>query len=316
MASVFISYSHRDEELRRELETHLAPLRREGIIDVWHDRRIGPGEEIHQQISTHLEAADIVLLLISSDFIASDYCHEIELNRAIERHNDGSARVIPVILRPCDWHSAPFGNLNAAPTDGKPVVKHATLDDGFLEVAQAVRKAASTERGELAANTVIDRGAVRASGLPDSSVRSSNLRIKRQFTDQDRHQFLNQTFEYISRYFENSLDELRIRNPGVEVSFFRIDSKKIEAMVFIGGQERTWCQVSLGGTWSTNEIFYSSVRIGNGYNESMSIDDDGYKQFVKPMGMPMFGEHRDKKLTQEGAAEYLWSLFIQPLRRP
>ena len=293
----------------------MALLSRQGIIDVWHDRRIGPGDELHRQINSHLVTADIILLLISADFLASDYCHDVEMKRAIERHDNG-ALVIPVILRPCDWHSAPFGSLRAVPKDGKPVVKHGTLDDGFLEVAQAVRQAASAERGGFASNEVIVRGRVRASRLPESSVRSSNLRIKRQFTDQDRHQFLNQTFEYISRYFENSLDELRIRNPGVEVSFFRMDSKKIEAMVFIGGQERTWCQVSLGGTWSTNEIFYSSVRIGNGYNESMSIDDDGYKQFVKPMGMPMFGEHRDKKLTQEGAAEYLWSLFIQPLRQP
>ena len=293
----------------------MALLSRQGIIDVWHDRRIGPGDELHRQINSHLVTADIILLLISADFLASDYCHDVEMKRAIERHDNG-ARVIPVILRPCDWHSAPFGSLRAVPKDGKPVVKHGTLDDGFLEVAQAVRQTASAERGGFASNEVIVRGRVRASRLPESSVRSSNLRIKRQFTDQDRHQFLNQTFEYISRYFENSLDELRIRNPGVEVSFFRMDSKKIEAMVFIGGQERTWCQVSLGGTWSTNEIFYSSVRIGNGYNESMSIDDDGYKQFVKPMGMPMFGEHRDKKLTQEGAAEYLWSLFIQPLRQP
>ena len=315
MVSVFVSYSHRDEDLRKELETHLALLSSQGIIDVWHDRRIGPGDELHRQINSHLVTADIILLLIIADFLASDYCHDVEMKRAIERHDNG-ARVIPVISRPCDWHLAPFGSLRAVPKDGKPVVKHATLDDGFLEVAQAVRQAASAERGGFASNEVIDRGRVRASRLPESSVRSSNLRIKRQFTDQDRHQFLNQTFEYISRYFENSLDELRIRNPGVEVSFFRIDSKKIEAMVFIGGQERTWCQVSLGGTWSTNEIFYSSVRIGNGYNESMSIDDDGYKQFVKPMGMPMFGEHRDKKFTQEGAAEYLWSLFIQPLRQP
>jgi hypothetical protein len=313
MVSVFLSYSHCDEDLRKELETHLALLRRQGIIDVWHDRRIGPGDELHGEISSHLETADIILLLISANFLASDYCHDVEMKRALDRHENG-ARVIPVILRPCDWHSASFGGLNAVPKDGKPVVKHATLDDGFLEVAQAVRQAASTEPGGLASNTVIRRDLVQGSQFSESSVRSSNLRIRRRFTDHDRHQFLNQTFEFIARYFENTLNEMRIRNAGVEANFLRVDSKKMEATVFIGGQEKAWCQVSLGGTWSTNQIFYSAVRIGNGYNESMSIGDDGYTQFVTPMGMPMFGELRDKKLTQEGAAEYLWSLFIERLR--
>ena len=136
MASVFMSYSHTDEELRKELEKHLAGLRRQGVISSWHDRRIGPGEEIHGEISAHLDAADIILLLVSADFLASDYCYDVEMTRAMERHKQGTARVIPVILRPCDWQEAPFGSLKACPTDGKPVVKHTSLDDGFLEVAQ------------------------------------------------------------------------------------------------------------------------------------------------------------------------------------
>ena len=119
MVSVFVSYSHRDEDLRKELETHLALLSRQGIIDVWHDRRIGPGDELHRQINSHLVTADIILLLISADFLASDYCHDVEMKRAIERHDNG-ARVIPVILRPCDWNSAPFGSLRAVPKDGSP----------------------------------------------------------------------------------------------------------------------------------------------------------------------------------------------------
>ena len=144
MASVFMSYSHTDEELRHELEKHLAGLRRQGVISTWHDRRIGPGEEIHGQISAQLDSAEIILFLVSADFLASDYCYDGEMLRAMERHDEGTARVIPVILRPCDWLGAPFDKLKAVPTDSKPVVKHATLDDGFVEVAQAVREAAES----------------------------------------------------------------------------------------------------------------------------------------------------------------------------
>jgi hypothetical protein len=118
MVRLFLSYSHRDENLRNELEKHLAVLRRQGVIDVWHDRRIGPGDMIDHEISAQLEAANFVLLLVSPDFLHSDYCYDVEMTRAMERHAAGAAQIIPIILRPCDWHDAPFGKLNATPADG------------------------------------------------------------------------------------------------------------------------------------------------------------------------------------------------------
>src|SRR5512147_326229 len=101
--SLFYSYSHKDEALRDELETHLSLLRRQGFLSGWHDRRIAAGTEWAGQIDHHLEAADVILLLVSSDFLASDYCWDVETRRAMDRHEAGTARVIPVILRPCDW---------------------------------------------------------------------------------------------------------------------------------------------------------------------------------------------------------------------
>ena len=313
MVSVFISYSHQDEELRQELDKHLTMLRRQGIVDIWHDRRIGPGEEIDAQIDRHLDSASIVLLLVSVDFLASAYCYDEEMLRAMERHSQGETRVIPVILRPCDWQSAPFGRLKAVPMDGKPVVQHATLDDAFLEVAQAVRAAATLEPRQTPGRRVVDPRNRDPSRLSYSTDRSSNMRIKRSFTDHERDVFLNGAFEYVSRYFENSLAELKSRNPGVEAKFSRIDAEKFEAIVYVGGKEKSRCRIWLGGTWSRNQIFYSTVQFGDGYNESMSIADDGYTLYVSPMGMPMFGQQSGQKLTHEGAAEYLWSLFIQRL---
>jgi hypothetical protein len=119
MAILFFSYSHRDEALRDQLETHLAMLKRQGFITTWHDRRITAGESFENTISVNLERADIVLLLVSPDFIASDYCYEKETMRTLERHREGTCTAIPVILRPCDWHDAPFGGLLASPKDGK-----------------------------------------------------------------------------------------------------------------------------------------------------------------------------------------------------
>jgi tetratricopeptide (TPR) repeat protein len=139
---VFFSYSHRDEELRDELSKHLALLKRQGIITAWHDRKIGAGKEWENEIDEHLNTADIILLLISSDFLASDYCYDVEVQAAMKRHNDGDARVIPVILRPVDLKGAPFGKLQALPRDARPVTDWPNRDQAFLNIAQGIRVAA------------------------------------------------------------------------------------------------------------------------------------------------------------------------------
>lgn len=120
MLRVFISYAHEDNPFRQKLETYLSPLRREGLVEIWSDRAIEPGQEWEQSIHDALEAAEIILLLISPDFLASEYIYDKELKRAMQRHEAGKARVIPVFLRPCDWKGAPFGKLQGVPDDAKP----------------------------------------------------------------------------------------------------------------------------------------------------------------------------------------------------
>ena len=314
MAHVFFSYSHADETLRNELEKHLTGLRRDGVITTWHDRRIGPGEDLHGQIDDHLDRADIVLLLVSADFLASDYCYDVEMMRAMQRHERGEARVIPVILRPCDWHSALFGGLNAVPPDGKPVTKHATLDDGFLKVAKAIRQVAGPAEPVAPASRAA-RPAAGHARPASPSPRSSNLRVRSEFTDRDRHAFLTESFEYIARYFENSLAELQARNDRVETDFRQIDANRFEARVFVGGEERALCGIWLGGTLGANGLYFSFNGAADGsYNEWMTVSDDGYSLCLEPIGMAHFGQHDGSALTMEGAAEYFWNLFVERLR--
>ncbi len=141
---VFISYSHDDEVLREELEKHLALLRREGRIHTWHDRKILAGEEWRGQIDKRLEAADVILLLVSASFIASDYCWDVETRRALERHAVGDAKVIPVIVRSCDWRAAPFAEHQSLPRDSKPVTTWSDRDQAWLDVTQGVREVIAT----------------------------------------------------------------------------------------------------------------------------------------------------------------------------
>lgn len=135
---VFYSYAHEDEMLRIELEKHLSMLKRKNIIDTWNDRKIVPGSEIEKEIDNFIDTADIILFLVSSDFLASDYCNEIEVARAMERHNNNEARVIPIILRDCRWEEAPFRKLLALPTDGQPVKSWGNQDEAFRVIVDGI----------------------------------------------------------------------------------------------------------------------------------------------------------------------------------
>jgi hypothetical protein len=137
---LFYSYAHEDEKLRIELEKHLSILRDNGIIKDWHDRKIGAGSEWNSQIDQYLNRAQIVLLLVSPDFVFSGYIKNFELNRAMERHDAGEARVIPVILRPVDWEGASFGKLKALPQDARPVTSWSNQDEAFQDIARGIRQ--------------------------------------------------------------------------------------------------------------------------------------------------------------------------------
>lgn len=136
---IFCSYAHKDETLREQLQAHLSSLKHEGKIKHWHDRLIQPGENWQGKIDEHLERAHIILLLISADFIKSDYCHEVEMQRAMQRYRAKEARVIPIILRPCDWENSPFGELQALPEGALPVIEWPTTDAAFTNVAKSIR---------------------------------------------------------------------------------------------------------------------------------------------------------------------------------
>jgi len=134
---LFVSYSHKDEPYLKEFETHVTPLRRKGEIASWHDRKILPSIPWAEQIDENLKKADIILLFVSPDYIASDSC-EAEMNHSLERHKAGEAHVIPVILRDCDWQSTPLGKLQALPKDGKPIKQWRDRDSAWKDVVRGI----------------------------------------------------------------------------------------------------------------------------------------------------------------------------------
>jgi len=318
LAGVFFSYSHADEALRDKLEKQLSMLKRQGVIETWHDRRIGAGEEIAHAIDEQINRDDIILLLVSADFLDSDYCYDIEMKRAMERHESGEAIVIPVILRACDWHHAPFGKLNAVPRDGRPITQCADIDEGFLQVAKAVREAAA-RLNKVGLSQATARGTSTNSQPGPSAAerpRSSNLRLAKSFTQRDKDNFQAEAFEFIARFFENSLAEIAERNAGIEGVFRRVDANRFFVTIYRDGKDIAKATIYMGGDSFGGGINYvdGHTTASNKINESLSIAVDDQTIYLKTMGMMQYGDQKEKKLSHEGAAELYWESLLRPLQ--
>jgi len=138
---VFCCYASKDAQLLAQLKAHLRSLQIERLIDIWDARDVSAGAKWEQEINQYLASAQIILLLISRHFINSNYCYNVQMKEAIRRHDRGEARVIPIILRPVDWKSTPFGHLRALPTEEKPVTSWSNRDAAFLDITQGIRQA-------------------------------------------------------------------------------------------------------------------------------------------------------------------------------
>ena len=143
---VVCSYSHKDEELRDQLGTHLKLLERQGVISLWHDRKIIAGENWKGVIDERFQKADLILLLVSADFIQSDYCYDIEMTTSLDRHAKGQTVVAPVIVRECQWRKAPFAMLQPLPKNEDAVTNWPNRDKAWTTVAQGIEELAEKIR--------------------------------------------------------------------------------------------------------------------------------------------------------------------------
>lgn len=330
MAKVFFSYSHADEAMRDRLEVHLSMLKRQGLIESWHDRRITAGSDVDESILQNLEEADVILLLVGADFIASEYCYSREMGRALQRHDEKLARVIPVILKPCDWHPAPFGKLLAAPRDGKPIVLWPNIDEAFTDVAKQIRSAVESLHSQktvaLPLQTSSGNGSffqspaapVFAASQSQPAGRSSNLRLNKEFTDFDRDQFVHNTFEFIARFFESSLEELGARNPDIKVRFQRIDAERFSSVIYREGKSIAQCSIRLDSMGSRSQhiaFSYDASPARGSSNEMLHFESDSQSMYLTSLGMQPRSDGRDVHLSENGAAELLWNLLMEPLQR-
>ena len=143
LIEIFFSYAHEDEALVDEVRRQLVVHERQGVIVKWHDRKIAAGDEWRSQIDDKIEQAHVILLFMSPHFLESRYCYEIEGQIALRRHSEGAARVIPVVLRACDWTASPFGKLQGLPRDNIPITQQPDRDQATLDVARGIMESIS-----------------------------------------------------------------------------------------------------------------------------------------------------------------------------
>ncbi|MGB6229127.1 MAG: toll/interleukin-1 receptor domain-containing protein [Litorimonas sp.] len=316
---VFMSYSHKDEALRDELETHLAMLKRQGLISVWHDRRILSGQDVGNEIDEAMLRARLILFLVSPDFLASDYCYDVEVESAIRRHNSGDAHVIPVILRPCEWQQVPlFKKLLGAPTDNRAVTKWPDRDEAFLDVTTRIRNVIKTLVGfkREASSSQTEKSDSKTSLHASARLpRSSNLSAKQSYSQRDKDSYLDDAYAYIRQFFEGSLEEFCARNTEFEYRLKDIDNQTFSAKLYQTGRSVSTCHIYMGGSFG-NGIAYSSGDnfSRNSMNEQLSVEADDQKLYLTVLGLSSFGHNRDSKLTHEGGAELFWSTFIRPVQ--
>ena len=291
------------------LLTHLRPLRREGCIEAWFDRKILAGGVIDAEIEHELEACELFLLLVSPDFLASDYCVEREMERALERHRAGEARVIPIIVEPCHWETSPLRELRALPRDGVPVSDWDNPNDAYVDIVREVRRILDIgEPAKVAAAQPVEPTVARTHGAT-----ARRIRVPRDFDAIDRTEFSENAFATIHNHFEasiteiNAIEELRGRIVTHSPTSFGctvVNSARTHGTAYITVHRRQ-------GDLGLADIFYSFTENAppNTANGGFFVEADEYELYLRPLWMDFTNE--EEQLTAQDASARLWEKFLE-----
>ncbi len=310
MAKIFISYSHRDEKALERLHTHLAMLRRENAITAWYDREILAGANIDNEIDNHLNNSDIFFALVSPDFLASNYCYEREMTKALERHAEGTLRIIPIILEPCDWTSSPLGKLKALPKDGKAISTWTNQNVAFLGIVEELRR---TFIQPAPSESVATQTASAISTSTKTPPRQ--YRIKRKFDAIDRDDFREKVFASVRDYFRRSIDELNEIGDLIRARFESMGENAFSCTVLNKGARDRESHITVHGdnvATFGGDISYSFSRraAANTANGFIRIEADDYELYPKLDNFSSMRTRNAEGRSMEQVAETLWSEFI------
>jgi hypothetical protein len=301
---LFISYSHADQDLLERLHKHLAQLQRDGSISEWYDREIHAGGNIHEEIDAALEQADTFLACASPDYIASNYCYERELERALERVSAGELTIIPVIFEPCEWLETPLANFKALPRDGKPVVEFTNQNLALLEVATELRRLANVPQKAAG-------GSPRSPSPTEQRPVESRYRVKKEFDELDKRDFIERCFSEIYRFFEASVHELE-GLPEIESRLSPLGDDSFSCTVINRGIRRGFetMHVRRGGTWGAIDYLFGEHNSRTTSNGGFGLEADDYQLHLRATGFGRMPSGRET-LTATEAAQELWDELLR-----
>lgn len=289
-------------------------MRREGLIDAWYDRDILAGDVIDDVIDRELENADLILLMVSPDFINSDYCVEREMQRAIERHEANEARVVPIIIEPCDWLSMPaLSQLRALPNDGTPISEWPNPNNAYLDIVRELRRIAAATSTVAEPAAAAEPATVAEPAAAAARPEARRYRVERDFNDIDRSEFRDAAFETIKTYFRQATEEMDGTN-GLRARFVDRGATSFGSTVVNGSRHYGTAHITFhrGDAGHMGDIYYADSENSpeNTANGTLNISSDEYELFLT-LPMTAFGyEGEPDRLTAEQAAEYLWGRFI------
>ena len=286
---------------------HLAQSMREGVFQGWYDREIDAGAAIDEEVSQELELADIYVALVSPDFINSNYCYNIELQRALERQKGGSMVVVPVIIEACDWQSTPLGKLKALPKDGKAIAEWTNENVAFLDVIKALRKLQNSVVSPF--ETKSERPLTQSIAKPQAGISPGKFRIKKKFGQIDKEAFKTDAFNAIKDYFKRSIEELN----GID----GIQAKYVDqGMTTFGCIVENQNYSSTKTIWITSSSAMGDISIRYGADPSSSssngmfvINHNEYELYFDSL---MFHFYEEKKhLDANAVAELIWNDLLK-----
>lgn len=300
----FISYSHLDEHALSRFSKHLSMLKRDGSISEWFDQKIAAGGVLDAEISVHLEECDLFMALVSADLLDSSYCYEREMQRALQRHDEGTLRVIPIIVQPCDWQSSPLGKLKALPKDGKAVSEWTNENNAWLDVVTQLRR------------VVNEPSAIREEQPAQSSTkttRPSKYRVKRDFDDVDKQEYCELAYTTMRDYFESASVEIRDVED-IRSRFAKLGDDGFTCTIINRAKDRISAHITVyakSGGSSFGDITYSfQERADRGTaNGWFQIEADEYELHLK--WNAMMRDDDKLKLKPQQAAEQLWEVFLE-----
>jgi hypothetical protein len=303
----FVSYSHQDEQYVKTLRKHLALIEREGLIDFWYDREILAGAVLDSDIEEQLETCDLFLAIISPDFISSNYCYEVETSRALARHLEGTMRLVPIIVEPCEWKRTPLKDLKGLPKDNKPVSDWKNPNTAFLDIATELRRILEAKRQTNPTTATLEIHAEK------SVVKTP--RVKRTFDAIDRADFNSNSFIEIREYFIQSAEELN-KIDGIKCRIEKYSETSFGGRVINNQYQHGDSGITVhmsNGSRGFGDIYFSGAEHANPdtANGWYNIEATDYELLYRGNGMLQIYSNEEFIGTANDVARKLWSDFMQ-----